>query len=1120
MMLAWTCSWALAQSLPVESVAYRVNIDGPLAEVTVEQVFVNDSPEPIEAVYAFPLHERAAVDGMIIRVGDRVARGQILEAKAAEETYNSAVDEGFVAALTSQSRPNVFTQRVGNIPPEERVTVELRVVQPVPRIDGAYELTLPLVVGPRFVRDVTAAEAEPGPIVSKAGAQLHAQLDVQLVSGVPLASLGSPTHRLAAEQLGETWWAHGSLSMDRDFVLRWQPSVDEPQVGAIYGNGHLLLVFEPPESAPRDKIVPRELLWVLDRSCSMRGGSMNLLKRAMLRVIAGVDHRDRMRIVEFSSHIEGDPRSWRATPERLRNAHMRIAGMDTAGGTYLLDGVLEALRTRPHPRLDRYVVFVTDGLVGEERDVLAAIRDQVGDARLFTFGVGAAPNRWLLEEMSRFGGGRTTWLRHGEAPEAAVDRFLDTIDKPVLTGLSIDWADWKVREQLPRRMPALFAGQPLFITAKVIRRGNKPITVTGTLGDGAFKKRLQPLPGTAPRAVTSTWARQAISNLEDDLLWGERPALEAKIKEISLEHQVLSRFTSFLAVDRSQRVRSGQLAPPRRKVQPAAPAVGMKMLDSSTNKARYSTGNPNIGGAFNENTYVVDGIDISDPVTGTFSINFDISQFVPFDALWFARLPEHAGTAPPDATPDLELSNNLRAHGTLQHMQGIAKAASVSETLVEGHAAGPVLRDRLWVGARAGAVRTQNQDRHFVGQQARVEVASLPHPKHRLVLGSGFDSAAINDSSRQRRQTAMGRWTFSARATRSLRTSVSHEAVAIQEARHTRSIAQSTASLRFRDPLGGTHEAKTGGVLERTTWTLQDDSRLFGRDVPRNSTLWRGTVYAQDHYVLTSRWRVDAGLRADITLGMLHVGPRLYATADPFGDRRFRIAGGWARAYGHLGLPHLLVHRDAGLARLDELAAIAEWQVARPLRAEAAVYRRWRSGLPTVDGTRENRQLWITELRLEGPIKQRWSFEAQWRRAWMDAEPSAGILIDDGGLEGFTHDIRTDLGVRAMDIPWGIDLTVGTRWRLRPLGTLAPHPMQQQLPNQPRWELRASVGQRVSLRRAPCTSISKEDGSPCCQPRATSPLCLATSRRDCRSPDGAAPVPELACVSSSSSRER
>ena len=561
-LLWWVCGVVWAQvALPVKSVSFTVDVEGPLAEVIVEQVFVNSSDEAIEAVYAFPLHEQAAVDGMIIQVQDRLIEAEVKERRAAQEEYDEALVQGHVAAMTTQSRPNVFTQRVGNLPPGEEIKVWLRVIQPVPRIDGAYELVLPLVVAPRFVRSSEEEVAEPGPLVAVAGRALLADVDVRVRSAVPLASITSPSHPVEIALKQDVHLFTTQVPLDRDFVLRWSSDPERPQAGVLVQDNHLVLTLEAPRRPPPAHIVPREMIWVIDQSCSMGGLSIDLARKAMLRALDYVDVSDSVRILRFSNRVRGDAQSWVATPARVDAAKKEIARIGTSGGTYLLEGVLAALNTREDPDRERYVMFLTDGLIGNERDVLAAIRDNVGDARLFAFGTGSAPNRWLLDEMARFGGGRTTWYREGEDPIAGVDRFIETIAQPVLTDLDIDWGDWEVDDVYPRRAPSLYAGQPLYLTARVYKPGTTPIVVRGRLGDGSFEQVLMPIVEEEGRTIPSTWARQAIANLERDQGWGEDEEVADQIREISLNYQVMSRYTAFIVVDRTRVVNPGGPGP-------------------------------------------------------------------------------------------------------------------------------------------------------------------------------------------------------------------------------------------------------------------------------------------------------------------------------------------------------------------------------------------------------------------------------------------------------------------------------------------------------------------------------------------------------------------------------
>ncbi|MEZ4240442.1 MAG: VIT and VWA domain-containing protein [Myxococcota bacterium] len=318
-MTLWLCGWAVARAaMPLVSVDYTAEVTGSLAEVTVDQAFVNDSDDAIDAVYVFPLHEDAAVDGVHMVVGDREIEAEVLDLDQAERVYRDAVEEGHTAALTTEERPNVFTQRVGNIGPHEEVHVRLRVVQPIPHVDGAYELVLPLLVGPRFVQ----ADADPvddPPPVAGGSAALLAGIDVRIDAGLPVRGLDCPSHPVEYATTGDdTRLVTAAAAADRDFVLRWQVAGDAPQASLLVQADHLALTFDPPEAPPRQDVVPREIVWVIDQSCSMEGAPIELVRRAMREALEHVDARDALRILRFSEQVQGDAGSRPATPRSSR----------------------------------------------------------------------------------------------------------------------------------------------------------------------------------------------------------------------------------------------------------------------------------------------------------------------------------------------------------------------------------------------------------------------------------------------------------------------------------------------------------------------------------------------------------------------------------------------------------------------------------------------------------------------------------------------------------------------------------------------------------------------------------------------------------------------------------
>lgn len=653
--------------MPLEGLSYETRISGPVADVWLTQTFVNRGETHLEAEYIFPLQEQAAVDDVVIRYGGEVIDADVMEKRAATKVFAAAREEGRVAGLTTQERPNVFSQAVTNIPPGATVTVDLHLVQPVERDGSKRELTLPLVVGPRFVPPGAPAAEVPKLPRKYAKSALRVEIEAHLDSGVGFREVTLPYHpTVGIVEDGRT----ASLRMvdvvpNRDVVLRWWTDPEQPEAAFLTDGEHAIVTFEGPIDPAREAEVPRELLWVVDRSCSMRGQPIQIVKDAMNGAIDGMDARDAFGIIAFSNTpqlLTGRIRPMNLVERQAAKAN--VASMYTDGGTYLDKAVVQALEIQRTTQRKRIVVLLTDGFIGIEREVFREVADRLGNAHVFAFGVGSAPNRYLLDELARVGGGKVTWLRADEDPKGAVRRFLSTIERPTLTDIEIDWGDYAATDVIPDPLPSLFAGAPMFVVAKV-EDADGPITVRGRVGGGPWERVLEPVHvgEEGERSLAVTWARQRIGDLERLLWWGTDPEVRSEIIETSVAYQVLSRFTAFVGVskqivrDEDQALRTVQVAPapPAGMVPSQVPGMGRgeiavidtsKLIDTESVSAgtvltkdfsqSLPTGrsyqeavglqagvtggvNPNMAASrSNENTYAVGGAAATDPVTGTF----------------------------------------------------------------------------------------------------------------------------------------------------------------------------------------------------------------------------------------------------------------------------------------------------------------------------------------------------------------------------------------------------------------------------------------------------------------------------------------------------------------------
>ena len=575
--------------VPLEHTEIAIRVDGPLAEAAVTQRFRNPYAAKIEAVYLFPLPAGAAVGGLTISSGGRTIRGTIQERAKAAQTYVAAREQGLVAALLAQERPNVFTQSVANVEPSAVVEVTLTYVQRLPYEDGGYELVFPMVApGLRSSRDLG--------------------LRVDLDAGVPIEAIESPSHRISIDRpAGAPARAAVTLRPsdpipDRDFVLRYRVAGAAPRFGVLThragGIGSFLLLAQPPAAPAEPQIAPREIVIALDTSSSMRGRPLAKGKDVIRRILRGLGADDTFQIVRFEDRASPlGPAPIASKPRNVDLVLDGLAALDArnGGAAGAVTGIDAALAVPHDPARLRIIVLVTDGHAGNEDELLRRVAAGMGrtgpagqraagpsaDARLFAFGVGAAVNRYLLEELAAMGRGAVQFVRADEDSAAAADAFERRIAAPVLTDLRIDWGGLPITDVAPAAIPDLFAGQPLVLAGHYTAPGAGTITVRGRQAgrEVSFQVPVRlPVFDMGRPAVAAAWARQRIAELSRRLVRAADPALQQEILALAVEHRLLTPLTALVAIEDGRPGALGARTAPRRIAVPVEVPAAMRAI--------------------------------------------------------------------------------------------------------------------------------------------------------------------------------------------------------------------------------------------------------------------------------------------------------------------------------------------------------------------------------------------------------------------------------------------------------------------------------------------------------------------------------------------------------------
>ena len=582
---------------PALDTSIDLTISGMIARTRVTQSFHNASDDWVEGTYVFPLPQGAAVDHLVMYVGSRVIEGRIEERGQAREAYEQARDRGYKASLLEQTDGNVFRTSIANIAPGESIEIDIELQHLVRYDDGEFRLRFPTVVGPRYFADRESGEPPQGegptedPIAETTSSltrtlqpinPLHLELTID--AGVPIRSIYSPTHQIDSAELetgGHLVVLRNDTFADRDFVLAWRPELSaapttalfhEEVDGEIYA---LMMVLPPDENGSADTLAPqitREVVFVIDSSGSMGGNAIGQAKLSLLLALDQLNPGDWFDVIDFDSEARSlFGRSVAANADTIDQARTFVDSLDANGGTNIAHALELALMTSdppansakttdPTPEV-RQVVFITDGAVGNESEIFRQVSDELGDTRLFTVGIGSAPNSHFMRKAAAFGRGTYTYISAPEEISQQMGVLFEKLESAALTDIKIDWNDIAGSpETFPRTTPDLYRGEPLLVTARL---GYEPDTVDiagayrGQPWSMSKELRATNLPGV-DHGIARLWARQKIDSRMDDLALGANSEeVREDVIDLALRHNLVSRYTSLVAIDVSATAPAG-----------------------------------------------------------------------------------------------------------------------------------------------------------------------------------------------------------------------------------------------------------------------------------------------------------------------------------------------------------------------------------------------------------------------------------------------------------------------------------------------------------------------------------------------------------------------------------
>ncbi|MBL8706069.1 MAG: marine proteobacterial sortase target protein [Rhodospirillales bacterium] len=569
----------LWQAVPLLSTEVEIGVGGAAARVALVQRFKNASSAWLEGVYVFPLPETAAVDSLRIRIGERVIEGRIAERQQAKKEYEQARAAGQRAGLVEQERPNIFTTSVANIGPGEEIEVRLGYAQTVERAGLTFRLRFPMVVGPRYTgQDQALLGASTGPtttttrvpdahritppVMNPAHGPINpVEIAVRLDPGFPISRVNSPFHAIDSKALTNRVWtialADGAIPADRDFELEWTPAASTEPLARVFAETQpearyaLLTVMPPSAAAPAEPTLPREAIFIIDTSGSMEGESIVQARQALSLALSRLKPADRFNVIEFNSRARRlFARAEVATPAQVRYAQGWVEALKANGGTEMRQALDLALDGNSDPTRLRQIVFLTDGAVGNEADLFAQVTERLGDTRLFTVGIGSAPNGYFMRKAAEVGRGSAVFIGKPEQVAERMGELFRRLERPAMTDLAVAWPG-VATDSLPNPLPDLYDGEPVVLAARLPAGTAGPVVLTGRIGGKPWRADLTLAANDDPPAgVPSLWARRKVEALEDTAYAGAKgEQIRDQVIQVALSHSLVTRYTSLVAVD-------------------------------------------------------------------------------------------------------------------------------------------------------------------------------------------------------------------------------------------------------------------------------------------------------------------------------------------------------------------------------------------------------------------------------------------------------------------------------------------------------------------------------------------------------------------------------------------
>lgn len=544
------------EKIPALSVKYhkvKVEITSQVAKTSIDQVFINNHNRDIEGIFIFPIPEKAAISEFSMYVGDKKIKGEILDRDQALKIYKDIVRRMKDPALLEYMGRNMFRARIYPIPARGEKRVELSYTEILKAENNLVKYLYPLNTERFSLHPIKKV------VVS-----------VEIKSKIPISNIYSSSHKVSvrkeSEKKATVSFEESNVRPDKDFILYYSLTRDD--VGLSFLNwedskeNYYMLLASPPYTGRKERVLNKNIIFVLDSSGSMSGKKIRQAKEAAQFIINHLDKNDKFSIIDFDDGVDVFlPELVVANNQNKEKAFGFVKEIEDSGGTNINDALLQALEMTEAGKRPNYILFLTDGLptaglTGTKKILKNIASSNKFDSRIIVFGVGNDVNTELLDRISSDNRGTSVYVGERDELEIAISNYYEKISSPLLSDLKISFKGIEVKNSYPRNLPDLFKGSQLVLLGKF--KGEGPVTVflTGKVGEKEKKFVLENqslVKDESYSFLPRLWATRRIGYLLEEIrLHGKRDELVDEVKKLGLKYGIVTPYTSFLVTEKER----------------------------------------------------------------------------------------------------------------------------------------------------------------------------------------------------------------------------------------------------------------------------------------------------------------------------------------------------------------------------------------------------------------------------------------------------------------------------------------------------------------------------------------------------------------------------------------